>query len=38
MYLKAMRLLADEIGHARGIDAAQAEDWITNQLEHATAP
>jgi RNA polymerase-interacting CarD/CdnL/TRCF family regulator len=38
LYLKARRLLADEIGHARGIDPAQAEDWITNQLEHATAP
>jgi CarD family transcriptional regulator, regulator of rRNA transcription len=38
MYLKARRLLADEIGHARGIDPAQAEDWITSQLEHATAP
>ena len=38
LYLKAMRLLADEIGHARGIDPAQAEDWITNQLEHASAP
>jgi RNA polymerase-interacting CarD/CdnL/TRCF family regulator len=38
LYLRARRLLADEIGHARGIDPAQAEDWITNQLEHATAP
>jgi len=37
LYLRARRLLAAEIGHARGIDAAQAEDWITNQLEHATA-
>lgn len=37
LYAKARRLLADEIGHARGIDPAQAEDWITNQLEHATA-
>jgi RNA polymerase-interacting CarD/CdnL/TRCF family regulator len=35
LYLKARRLLADEIGHARGIDPAQAEDWITNQLERA---
>ena len=38
MYLKARRLLADEIGHARGIDPTQAEDWITSQLEHAVAP
>jgi RNA polymerase-interacting CarD/CdnL/TRCF family regulator len=37
LYLRARRLLADEIGHARGIDPAQAEDWITNQLEYATA-
>jgi RNA polymerase-interacting CarD/CdnL/TRCF family regulator len=36
LYLRARRLLADEIGHARGIDPAQAEDWITNQLEYAT--
>ena len=38
LYLKARRLLADEIGHARGIDPAQAEDWITSQLEHAITP
>ncbi len=38
LYLRARRFLADEIGHARGIDPAQAEDWITKQLEHATAP
>jgi len=37
LYLKARRFLADEIGHARGIDPAQADNWITNQLEHATA-
>jgi RNA polymerase-interacting CarD/CdnL/TRCF family regulator len=37
LYLRARRLLADEIGHARGIHPAQAEDWITGQLEHATA-
>lgn len=36
LYQKAMRLLADEIGHVRGIDAAQAEDWIADQLEHAS--
>ena len=38
LYLRARRLLADEIGHARGIDPTQAEDWITNQLEQATTP
>lgn len=38
LYLKARRLLADEIGHARGIDQSAAEDWITDQLDHATAP
>lgn len=37
LYLKARRFLADEIGHARGIEPAQAEDWITSQLEHAAA-
>jgi RNA polymerase-interacting CarD/CdnL/TRCF family regulator len=37
LYLRARRLLADEIGHARGIDPTQAEDWITTQLEHAAA-
>lgn len=37
LYLRARRLLADEIGHARGIDPAQAEDWITSQLEQGTA-
>jgi RNA polymerase-interacting CarD/CdnL/TRCF family regulator len=37
MYLKARRLLAEEIGHARGVDPTQAEDWITDQLEYATA-
>jgi RNA polymerase-interacting CarD/CdnL/TRCF family regulator len=38
MYLRARRFLADEIGHARDIDPEQAEDWITIQLEHSTAP
>jgi RNA polymerase-interacting CarD/CdnL/TRCF family regulator len=37
LYLKARRLLADEIGHARCIEQAQAEDWITNQLAHPTS-
>jgi RNA polymerase-interacting CarD/CdnL/TRCF family regulator len=38
LYLKARRLLADEIRHSRGIDTTQADDWITNQLAHAAAP
>jgi RNA polymerase-interacting CarD/CdnL/TRCF family regulator len=37
LYLKARQLLADEIGHARSIDPAQAEEWITSQLDHAAA-
>jgi CarD family transcriptional regulator len=36
LYMKARRLLADEIGLARGIQASQAEDWIADQLSHAT--
>src|SRR5262249_11039198 len=35
LYLQARRHLADEIGHVRGIEASQAEDWIANQLAHA---
>lgn len=35
LYDKARRLLADEISHARGIEPAQAQDWITDQLAHA---
>lgn len=35
LYLKARRLLADEIGLARGIQTSQAEDWIADQLSHA---
>ena len=38
LYLRARRLLADEIGYVRGIEAAQADDWISDQLEHATSP
>jgi RNA polymerase-interacting CarD/CdnL/TRCF family regulator len=37
LYLRARRLLADEIGHVRGIEASQAEDWIADQLAHATS-
>jgi RNA polymerase-interacting CarD/CdnL/TRCF family regulator len=38
LYLKARRLLAEEIGHARGVDTAEAEDWIAAQLDHAPVP
>jgi CarD family transcriptional regulator len=37
LYLKARRLLVDEIGHARGIELAQADDWITEQLSYAAS-
>jgi RNA polymerase-interacting CarD/CdnL/TRCF family regulator len=37
LYLKARRHLADEIGHIRGIEPSQADDWIANQLAHATS-
>jgi RNA polymerase-interacting CarD/CdnL/TRCF family regulator len=32
LYLKARKLLADEIGIARGIDAADADLWIVEQV------
>ena len=35
LYMKARRLLANEIGLVRGIQPAHADDWITNQLTHA---
>jgi RNA polymerase-interacting CarD/CdnL/TRCF family regulator len=34
LYLKARRLLADEIGLARGVESSEADDWITSQLLH----
>jgi len=37
LYLKARRLLADEIGLVRGIEPAEAETWIADQLAHAAA-
>jgi RNA polymerase-interacting CarD/CdnL/TRCF family regulator len=37
LYIKARQLLADEIGHARGIGAEQADGWIADQLAHAPA-
>lgn len=35
LYLKARRLLADEIGVARGVDRVDADNWIDLQLSHA---
>jgi RNA polymerase-interacting CarD/CdnL/TRCF family regulator len=32
LYLKARQLLADEIGASRGVDEADAEEWIAEQL------
>jgi RNA polymerase-interacting CarD/CdnL/TRCF family regulator len=37
LYLKARRLLADEIRHARGIDPTQADAWIADQLTYAAS-
>ena len=34
LYLKARRLLADEIGLGCGFEPSEADDWITNQLSH----
>jgi RNA polymerase-interacting CarD/CdnL/TRCF family regulator len=36
LYLKARRLLAGEIGLVRGIEPSLAEDWISDQLSHAS--
>jgi RNA polymerase-interacting CarD/CdnL/TRCF family regulator len=35
LYLKARRLLAEEISVSRGIDQLDADEWITEQIEHA---
>jgi RNA polymerase-interacting CarD/CdnL/TRCF family regulator len=32
LYLKARQLLADEIGASRGVDAAEADEWIGDQI------
>ena len=32
LYLKARRLLADEIGVSRGVGALEADTWIGDQL------
>ena len=42
LYLKARQLLADEIGAARGVDPALADEWIGDQIavnaDHEPAP
>jgi RNA polymerase-interacting CarD/CdnL/TRCF family regulator len=37
LYLKARQLLTDEIADVRGIETADADGWITAQLEHAAS-
>jgi CarD family transcriptional regulator len=37
LYLKARQLLAEEIGLARGIDLAEADEWIGAQLSGSRA-
>jgi RNA polymerase-interacting CarD/CdnL/TRCF family regulator len=32
LYLKARRLLADEIGASRGVDQANADEWIADRI------
>ena len=32
LYLKARQLLADEIGASRGVDPAEADEWIGDQI------
>jgi len=32
LYIRARRLLAEEVGAARGIDLLEADDWITAQI------
>ncbi len=36
LYLKARRLLAEEIGLARGIVTDDADDWIAEQIAHGS--
>ena len=33
LYIRARRLLAEEVGAARGIDPLEADDWITAQIQ-----
>ena len=35
LFLKARRLLSNEIGHVRGLDTSEADHWIDQQLAHA---
>ncbi len=35
IFLKARQLLANEIGHVRGLRAGEADHWIDQQLAHA---
>ena len=34
LFLKARQLLANEIGHVRGLDTSEADNWIDQQLAH----
>jgi RNA polymerase-interacting CarD/CdnL/TRCF family regulator len=38
LYLKARRLLADEIGASRGVDSSAADAWIGDQLARVREP
>jgi RNA polymerase-interacting CarD/CdnL/TRCF family regulator len=35
LYLRARRLLAEEVAAVRGIDLPTADDWITAQIDAA---
>ena len=35
VFVKARQLLSTEIAHARGVGAAEADEWIDQQLAHA---
>ena len=35
LFLKARRLLSNEIGHVRGLDTSEVDHWIDQQLAHA---
>jgi RNA polymerase-interacting CarD/CdnL/TRCF family regulator len=38
LYLRARELLAHEVGASRGIEPAEADAWIINQIEQAALP
>jgi hypothetical protein len=38
LYPKARRLLADEIGHVRGIELSRADDWIEKPTRARDVP